>query len=190
MKDAIKKKISLAESEIEYFLKKSIRSRRVRLSVGIGAIVVLTVPWYFSERKAEIFLLSKVDWVLQKIEYFKKVGKVVKVGGSKKDYLKNKEKARELVFKIISEINKDGKFVFNRVAIKNNKTRWGSCSRKRNLNFNYQIISLPEQSARYLVVHELCHLKEMNHSRRFWNLVEEYVPDYRRLSKELRKNIF
>jgi len=190
MKDKIKKKIQLRGQEEEYFLCKSLRARRIRLSVAIGGVVSITTPWHCGEQKAIDILHDKTSWVLQKIEYFKKVGQISKLGGSRKDFLQNKEKARALVEKLIAEINCDKKFVFKRIAIKNNKTRWGSCSRKKNLNFNYQIISLPEQSAKYLVVHELCHLKEMNHSYRFWNLVGEYVPDYKILSKQLRKNIF
>lgn len=190
MKSEIKKKILLAGNEMEYFLRKSLRARRMRLAVAVGAIVSVTIPWYFSEHKAEIFLKSKAGWVLKKLEHFKKIGEVVKVGGGRKDYLKNKEQARRLVLQEISEIDKDGRFVFYRISIRNNKSRWGSCSKKGNLNFNYRIIFLPEKLVKYLIVHELCHLKEFNHSRRFWNLVGEYVPDYKILTKELKKNIF
>lgn len=190
MKDKIKKKIQLQGKEVEYFLCKSLRARRVRLSVGVGGVVSITTPWYCSEQKVVGILLDKASWILQKVEYFKRVGQISKLGGSRKDFLQNKEKARELVDRLIKEINREEKFVFKRVAIKNNKTRWGSCSKKGNLNFNYQIVALPPNLARYLVVHELCHLKEMNHSRRFWSLVGEYVPDYKILSKQLRKNIF
>ncbi len=182
--------MSLLGNDIEYFLEKSLRARRMRLAVAFGAIVTVVVPWYFSEHKVEMFLKSKANWILKKVEHFRKIGNVIKIGGSRRDYLKNKEQARCLVMQIIAEVNKDGRFLFNRVAIKNSKTRWGSCSKKGNLNFNFRIIFLSERLAKYLVVHELCHLKEMNHSRRFWNLVEEYVPNCKKVSKELKKNIF
>jgi predicted metal-dependent hydrolase len=190
MKRQIKKKTLLLSGEVEYFLQKSIRARRMRLSVGLGSIVTVVIPWYFSERKAEMFLQKKASWVLKKMEHFSKVGEVVKISGSRRDYLKNKELARRFVLQKIKEIDKDGKFVFSRIAIKNNKSRWGSCSKKGNLNFNYRIIFLSEKLVRYLIVHELCHLKEFNHSRQFWSLVGEYVSDYKILTKELKKNIF
>ena len=65
-----------------------------------------------------------------------------------------------------------------RVAIRDQKSRWGSCSRKGNLNFNWKLVMAPPQALDYVVVHELCHLHEFNHSPRFWSLVERQLPDY------------
>jgi len=78
-------------------------------------------------------------------------------------------------------------FKINRIAIKNQTTRWGSCSSKRNLNFNYKIIYLRPVLADYLIVHELCHLGELNHSKMFWALVAKTMPDYVIINKELRR---
>jgi len=67
---------------------------------------------------------------------------------------------------------------FNDLRIKNTKSRWGSCSSKKNLNYNWRIMMAPKEIIDYLVVHEVCHLKEMNHSARFWNLVASLNPDF------------
>jgi len=99
----------------------------------------------------------------------------------------NRETARILVENKISYFNKFYKFNINRIAIKNQRRRWGSCSSKANLNFNYKIIFLESQFADYLIVHELCHLKEFNHSKKFWNLVEKTIPDYKTINQRLRK---
>ncbi len=75
---------------------------------------------------------------------------------------------------------------YNSITIRNQKTRWGSCSCKKNLNFNYRLIFLPVHLLDYIVIHELCHLKEMNHSKKFWLCVQELVPDYKNCIKEVR----
>lgn len=97
------------------------------------------------------------------------------------------EQARTFVENRISYFNKFYNFEINRIVIKNQKTRWGSCSSKKNLNFNYKIIYLRPALADYLIVHELCHLGELNHSKRFWALVAKTIPSYIKISKELKK---
>lgn len=74
---------------------------------------------------------------------------------------------------------------YNRVTIRNQKGRWGSCSSKGNLNFNYRLHYLPQELMDYVVVHELAHRLEMNHSARFWNIVGKYDPKYREHQKML-----
>ena len=71
----------------------------------------------------------------------------------------------------------------NRVAIRDQKSRWGSCSSKHNLNFNWKLIMAPPQALDYVVVHELCHMHAFNHSPKFWALVERYMPDYKAWKK-------
>ena len=76
---------------------------------------------------------------------------------------------------------------FGRISIRHQKTKWGSCSSKGNLNFNCLLILLPEEVRDYVVVHELAHLREMNHSEMFWAEVEKIIPDYKLRSKELKE---
>jgi len=77
---------------------------------------------------------------------------------------------------------------YGRITIRNQKTRWGSCSREGNLNFNCLLMLAPPKVLDYVVVHELCHRKEMNHSSRFWNQVEQVLPDYRQSRQWLKEN--
>lgn len=102
------------------------------------------------------------------------------------DYLENKEKARVLILKRLELLNKNYNFHYNRVSIRDQSTRWGSCSRLANLNFNYRLVHLPLHLCDYVIVHELCHLEELNHSQDFWNLVAREIPDYKERRKELR----
>ncbi len=105
-------------------------------------------------------------------------------------YLKYKETARKLVEEKIEKWNVVYNFKYNRIAIRNQRTRWGSCSKKGNLNFNYKIALLPEKLAEYIIIHELCHLGEFNHSKRFWALVARVVPDYKECRKALKGRVF
>lgn len=74
-----------------------------------------------------------------------------------------------------------------KVFIRSQRTRWGSCSGKGNLNFNLRLIALPPELREYVVVHELAHLKHRNHSKAFWSLVSRFYPDYRSAREELKK---
>lgn len=113
--------------------------------------------------------------------------KSVKSKKSREEYLKHKERARGLVQGKVEEFCKMYGFKAGKVSVRNQRTRWGSCSKKGNLNFNYKIALLPEKLADYIVVHEVCHLGEFNHSRNFWNLVARAAPDYLQLRAELKK---
>ena len=164
---------------IQYMLRRSWRVRQLRIAVHHDGRVVVTVPVRVSAQAAGQFLREKAEWVKQKLEYFRK---------SSQDFQRNKELARQLVMERIKFFNRFYGFRFNQVRIRNQKTRWGSCSTLGNLNFNYKIVDLPKRMADYIIVHELCHLKQMNHSPKFWKLVAQTIPDYREIKKGLIKN--
>ncbi len=91
-----------------------------------------------------------------------------------------------LILDRLGYFNKSYGFIWNRVAIKNTKRRWGSCSKKGNLNFCYKLVFLPPSLADYIIVHELCHLGQFNHSPAFWDLVAQTLPNYKTLRNELK----
>lgn len=101
-------------------------------------------------------------------------------------YSLHKEAARVRVHEKLLVWNALYGFKYNKVAIRNTRSRWGSCSRAGNLNFNYKLLFIPERLFDYVIVHELCHLKEFNHSRAFWDLVAKTIPDYAERRHELR----
>jgi predicted metal-dependent hydrolase len=106
----------------------------------------------------------------------------------RKEYLARREEARTLVHEKLEFFNQHYGFKYNKVFIKNLRSRWGSCSRKGNLNFHYKILDLAPSLQDYLIVHELCHLKEFNHGEHFWALVEEVIPSYHERRRALRKH--
>lgn len=125
-----------------------------------------------------------------KIFFKSKKVKKKRVKRNSGQYLKNKEKAREIVNDRLEYFNQFYGYQWNNIAIRNQKTRWGSCSKKGNLNFNYKIALLAPTTADYIIVHELCHLKEFNHSQNFWTLVAKTIPDYKIIRAELKNNPF
>ena len=149
---------------------------------------VVTIPRMLPMAIVEKFLFQKSGWLLGKLDYFRRVEitprrKVNERG----DFLKYKEQALLLAEERIVYFNKFYGYSWKKITIKNTKTRWGSCSKKGNLNFSYKIALLPQKMADYIIVHELCHLGEFNHSRQFWDLVAKTVPDYLELRRELKK---
>ena len=103
-----------------------------------------------------------------------------------KHYVTHKEAARELVLLRLAHFNQFYSLSWNRVAIRNQRRCWGSCSAKGNLNFNYKIQFLPPHLCDYIIVHELCHLTHLHHGQEFWDLVALQLPNYKTLLTELR----
>ena len=171
-------------SPIAYKLRVSRRARRMRIAVYHDSSVVVTVPFGFPKVAAEKFVISRLAWLRKALEYYK--GKVF-IKPSKTEYRKSKQQALELARSKVEQWNRFYGFSVANVNIKSQKTRWGSCSKRGNLNFNYRIVHLPETLLDYLVVHELCHLREFNHSRKFWELVAQTMPDYKAQRQSLRK---
>ncbi len=176
------------EKKISYKLKRSKRAKRMRLAVYCDGSVIVTTPFGVELSIVEKFLADKKQWVWDKILFFKSVDSKAIRTFSHKDYLENKDKALALVYERVKVYNKVYSFSFNKIFIKNQKTRWGSCSCKQNLNLNYKIVFLPEKHRDYIIVHEICHLKEFNHSKKFWALVEKALPNYLHIKKELRNH--
>ncbi|MBL7022319.1 M48 family metallopeptidase [Patescibacteria group bacterium] len=131
---------------------------------------------------------TKINQLFSEIIFIQKSYNRESIRRGKEDYLKYKDKALKLAQERIQFYNIKYKFKYNKIRIRNQKTRWGSCSQKGNLNFNYRIIFLSEQMRDYIIVHELCHLKEFNHSKRFWKLVSSILPDYKKIRKDLKNN--
>lgn len=95
--------------------------------------------------------------------------------------------AKDYIPKRTEELAARYGFNYKKIFIRSQKTRWGSCSSQKNLNFNWRLILTPRNCCDYVIIHELCHLKEMNHSQKFWNLVEQCMPSYRNAERWLKE---
>ncbi len=183
----MEKSIRLENENINYQIRSSSRARNMRLSIYADGRFIVTKPHRLSDRAIEHFIVQKSAWILSKIKKIGPIRPLISPAEDRKKYLQHKEEARRLVEERVGHFNKIYGFKFNRIAIRNQNTCWGSCSRRANLNFNYKILFLPEKLANYIIIHELCHLKELNHSRRFWNLLAMVMPDYLEIRRELKK---
>jgi predicted metal-dependent hydrolase len=181
----MQKELTFQNKNIPYSVRVSRRARHMRLAVYCDSSVVLTLPLGLDLGRAEKFIESKLAWIAKSLERFRpfKNRPAIKLG--RRDYKKHRVEALSIAKAKVEQWNNIYGFSYNRVNIKNQKTRWGSCSKKGNLNFNYKIAHLPEPLVDYLIVHELCHLKEFNHSKNFWSLVAKTIPNYKILRKEL-----
>lgn len=183
----VTKKITLKNEKIEYTVRKHRQAKRLKLAISCDGNCVVTLPWFMGMGSAEQFVQQNAVWVLEKLKAMKKIGRQsIFSRNNKAEYEKLREFARDMVHRRLEKFSQIYGFKYNTVTIRNQKTRWGSCSSKGNLNFNYKVVFLPQRHADYIIVHELCHLKEFNHGKRFWSLVAQTFPDYEKIVAELK----
>ncbi len=169
-----------------------IRSNRKSISIEItkDLSVLVRAPLRINDKKIVEFVEHKKGWIEKHIEFTRqrnqKKVEVIKYGNEEIKELARKAKEyipqRALYYAQIMGIN------YERITIRSQVSRWGSCSAKRNLNFNCLIMLTSPEVIDYVVVHELCHLKEMNHSKKFWDEVGQVLPNYEIQKKWLKEN--
>ncbi len=186
----------LAENTMDNIL--VIRSNRKTLAIQINPDLSVTVraPMYAPQSDIERILREKEGWIQKHIEKIREQEakrKETQGESVESEYLTNEEikkladKALQHIPKRVSYYAKQIGVTYGRITIRNQKTRWGSCSSKGNLNFNCLLMLTPLEVIDYVVVHELCHRKEMNHSKAFWAEVEKVIPNYKEQVKWLKE---
>ncbi len=166
------------------------RSKRKSISVEISreAKVIVRAPLKMSVKDVEAFLNSKSEWIDKHLSAMKEKLATMprKLSEAEKNELK--KNAKIIISKRVEYFAKIMGVDYNRISIKFQKTRFGSCSTKKNLNFNALVALMPSEILDYVIVHELSHLKEMNHSKQFWREVARVMPDYKPKRKWLKEN--
>lgn len=179
-KSTIHKKV-----EVVYSNRKS-----VAIQIKPDGTVVLRAPYGVPKRELNRILEEKSAWIEAHLQEIKEQE------AEQKALPKfSKQEIKELANKALAYIPERVKYYapivgvnYTRITIRNQKTRWGSCSSKGGLNFNCLLMLTPPEVVDYVVVHELCHRKEMNHSKAFWAEVEKVLPDYKSAKRWLREN--
>ena len=169
-----------------------IRSKRKSLSIEVNsdAKVIVRAPYKVSDVFIAKFIEEKSNWINRAIckvkERQKSIGKVEQL--SSKEINELADKALNIIPDKVKHYANIMGVSYNRITIRNQKTRWGSCSSRGNLNFNCLLMLAPPEVIDSVVVHELCHRKEMNHSDRFYQEVLRVFPDYWKWNQWLKEH--
>lgn len=168
---------------------KVIRSKRKSMGLQIkgDGSVTARVPERTADKTVKRFVHSHQDWIFRK--YAELCGRLKQPELSLPAVMTadGKKKIRKLLEQRVEYYAKIMGVTYGRIAVRNQKTRWGSCSSRGNLNFNCRLLFVPSELLDYVVVHELAHRKHMNHSAQFWAEVERYLPDYRKRREHLKQ---
>lgn len=169
------------------------RRRTLGLEIKADGRVYARVPQGLPNQAVMDFIKERQDWIVQKW-FMIEEKRSKKESGPQPDYVQNpgletvyKKKARQQLESRAAYFASVMGVSYNRIAIRSAKTRWGSCSAQGNLNFHWKLILMPPEVLDYVVVHELAHRKEMNHSARFWAEVEKVLPDYKKRRRWLKE---
>lgn len=173
--------------DFSYTIRRTKLAKRIKLSVHSDGRCVVSAPKYVPQYLIKKFVESKSSWIRERISLVEKSRQSKPRPHTHAEISLYKREALKLIQERLTFFNTSYGYEWKDIRIKNQKTRWGSCSIHGNLNFNYKIALLPSHMADYIVVHELCHLKEFNHGKQFWKLVEKTIPNYQSIRNELKK---
>jgi len=171
-------------SSIPIIFVQSSRAKRISISVKAERVRV-AVPPGVSFMKAQKFVESKKEWIRKHVQRLNDLKRNYKAPAISQSI--NRSQAKAVLIYTLDVLAEKHGFAYNRVFIKNQKTLWGSCSLKNNINLNYKLVLLPQELQEYIILHELVHLKHRNHSKAFWHELAKYCPEYQQRKKELRK---
>lgn len=186
------------EGAVPFTLIRSAR-RSFAVSVESSGEVLLRVPLAASERAVGMLLEDKKDWILRHYkERLEASGRIRELrnrlpldedaGGWEAFVSKSREAAKRRFAERAAYFVQLTGVSYERITVRDQKTRWGSCSSKGTLSFNWRLLLAPPEVLDYVVVHELCHLTCMNHGREFWRAVEAALPDYKERRNWLREH--
>ncbi len=168
------------------------RSSRKTISIEINrdATVLVRAPLRMPDIEIYSFIEEKRGWImrnLRKMEDRKEIYANIEPL-TEGELHKLARKALAVIPKKVATRAREMQVTYGNITIRNQRTRWGSCSSKGNLNFNCLLMLAPEEVLDYVIIHELAHRKEMNHSKAFWNIVEAQMPDYKEKIRWLKEN--
>ena len=165
---------------------RSRRAKHLNISVMPFTGVRVAVPYGISFERAEKIVYAKINWIKKQIDRIKKLQQ------KHEPFLRNsldmdRATAGGILIKKLNELANKYGFTYKRVFIRNQKTRWGSCSVENNIYLNVKLLMLPEELTDYVILHELVHTRIKNHSKDFWKELGKYVRDTRGMEHQLKE---
>jgi predicted metal-dependent hydrolase len=179
--------INIAGKSLHYIIKKNKRSRSISIRLR-GNEIVVSQPYFLPYRAGQFFMQRNTAWIEKQFRNQIKKGGITQLKGDRGEYLQNKTQARKLITQRLAYFNQFYNFKYGRISIRNNSSRWGSCNRHGDLNFHYKLALIDPKVADYVIVHELCHVKHLNHSKKFWEEIAKTIPDYKARRTSLNKS--
>lgn len=167
-------------------LERSKRARHVIIYVRPVTGVRVAVPGRLSFKYAEGFVHARVEWIQKQLKRIKRYEKV-NSGFSVPSTGSEKAQAKKKITERLAELANRHGFSYNRVFLRNQKTRWGSCSNKNNISLNLKLARLPGELMDYVILHELVHTRYKNHSKDFWDELDKFVTNSRGTARQLRR---
>jgi len=180
----VKTKTIYSEGIGPILIVRSRKAKRMNISVRPFRGIRVAVPPGESFRQAEQLVRLKRNWIKKHLARMGEVETRMREAAETMASI-DKEQAKKILIRRVFELAEQHNFAFNRVAIRNQKTRWGSCSSRNNISLNIQLIRLPRVLSDYVILHELVHTKIKNHSPAFWDELDKYVGDARGLNSKL-----
>jgi len=165
---------------------RSKRAKRIIISVKPFQGVRVAVPYASSFKKAEEFVHTRTAWINRHLEKMKRYERKYSYNSDNADYI-DKAKAKTTLVKRLKWLAGKYGFSYNRVFIRNQKTRWGSCSSKNNISLNMKLVRLPDELVDYVILHELAHTRINNHGKAFWAEMDKLVGNGKQMSSKLRR---
>ena len=152
--------------------------------------ILIKVPRWLPEYRLNSFITEKRDWIIKTYESIPSPRELSIREQNQLDALEKRYRkaAKEYIPARVAYFHQFTGGTYAKIVIRDQKTRWGSCSSNKTLSFNYRLMLAPPQILDYVIVHELCHLKHMNHSPEFWTSVEAVLPDYKTRRKWLKEH--
>jgi hypothetical protein len=166
---------------------RSIRARRVIISVKPYERVRVAIPNRVSFKSALEFVNLKKPWIQKHLVRIKQMESQRQAMDS--SVIIDKVKAKKKLTTRLNQLAVQYGFTYNKVIIRNQKTRWGSCSHKNNISLNMKLVLLPDELVDYVILHELVHTRIHDHSKRFWGEVDMYVENGKTLAKALKVDV-